>query len=206
MWRYADNYFGDTPIRKTIFAGELLLKISIFNSAADMPQPLYYQAETFVRITWADNPEYDMDAGLEEPAIHITLHDANTLYSYASIVRQDVILEEVSFVCFGVRSVFTFPASRRRGYAHQILLACKELIQKMSDADVALLWTTDENRHLYEKAGWKALPNMTTLYGEAKNPDTHHDEIAMMIFLSRKATQKKSAFENGNLFVGEEPW
>ena len=62
------------------------------------------------------------------------------------------------------------------------------------------------NRHLYEKAGWTALPNMTTLYGEANNPDMHHDETAMMIFLSWRATQKKSAFENGDLFVGEEPW
>lgn len=38
-----------------------------------MPQPLYYQAETFVWITWTDGPDYDMDAGLEEPAVHIAL-------------------------------------------------------------------------------------------------------------------------------------
>ncbi|MDJ0756732.1 MAG: GNAT family N-acetyltransferase [Ardenticatenaceae bacterium] len=182
------------------------MKISIFNRATDMPQPLYYQAETFVRITWADDPDYDMDAGLEEPAVHIALHQDNTLYSYGSIIRQDVILANETFTCYGVRSVFTFPASRRQGYAHRIMVACEQSIRSMPDADVALLWTENENRHFYEKAGWTALPNMITLYGEENKPDTHHEETAMMIFLSQRALQQRSSFEYGKLFVGEEPW
>lgn len=182
------------------------MKISIFNCAIDMPRPLYYQAETFVRIMWSDDPEYDMDAGLEEPAAHIALHDENTLYSYASIIRQEIVLENASFICYGVRSVFTFPASRRRGYAGRILLTCERYIRTMPDADVALLWTESENRLLYEQAGWIALPNMVTLYGDANHPETHHDETAMMLFLSQRAIQERPSFEYGNLFVGEEPW
>ena len=47
---------------------------------------------------------------------------------------------------------------------------------------------------------------MITLYGEANNPNTHHDETAMMIFSSQRATQKELEFETGNLLLGEDPW
>ncbi|MEL6525192.1 MAG: hypothetical protein AAFQ07_05715 [Chloroflexota bacterium] len=71
--------------------------ITIYKTSEDVPLPLYYQAETFIRLTWADDEDYDMDDGLDEPAVHITLSEGNTLFSYASLIWTDLELAGVTF-------------------------------------------------------------------------------------------------------------
>lgn len=181
-------------------------QIEIFHAASDMPPSLYYQAETFVRITWADDPEYNMDDGLLEPAVHVCLHDGNTLYSYASIIEVDVVLLNESYSCLGVRSVFTFPASRNRGLASQVLTSINKYFEHRHNVDIALLWTETQNTKLYERAGWEPQSVMTTLYGDPDSPNVFKAELAMMKFLSSKAQERRELIAQGKLFIGEEPW
>ena len=116
-------------------------ELKIYNRGDDLPLPLYYQAETFVRITWADHDEYDIDGGLTEPAIHIVLAEGNLLLSYASLIWTDLDYTGIRYRCYGLRSVFTFRGFRRRGYGGQVVQAATTLIQQKRDADIGLLWT-----------------------------------------------------------------
>lgn len=180
--------------------------LNIYHNGKEIPLPLYYQAETFVRLQWADDEDYDVDDGLDEPAIHITLSQGNSLISYASLIWTDVKNVDTTYHCYGLRSVFTFPASRRRGYGGQVVRSATKFIENQPNADIALLWTEPQNVDFYARQGWIAMPNMTTLFGEPDAPDVFDEETAMMLFISDKGKSGKGRFDTGRIYVGEEPW
>ncbi|MEO1166080.1 MAG: GNAT family N-acetyltransferase [Chloroflexota bacterium] len=180
--------------------------ITIHKTSEDVPLPLYYQAETFIRLTWADDEDYDMDDGLDEPAVHITLSEGNTLFSYASLISTDLALAGVTYRCYGLRSVFTFPASRKQGYGRQVVQAAGDYVSQQADADVALLWTEAHNIAFYERLGWVTMTTMKTLFGEPDSPEVFDEETAMMLFISDKGRAGKAVFDTGQVYVGDEPW
>ncbi|MEO1166987.1 MAG: GNAT family N-acetyltransferase [Chloroflexota bacterium] len=181
-------------------------ELKIYHATKDLPLPLYYQVETFVRIEWTDDEDYDIDEGLDEPNIHIVLSEGNTLFSYASVIWVDIVHNEISYKCYGLRSVFTFSASRRQGFGGQVVKAATDLIQQKEDADIALLWTEAHLVDYYVRYGWRAMPDTTILIGEPDEPEIFNEEIPMMLFVSDKGRAGISAIESGQLYVGDEPW
>lgn len=183
-------------------------EIKIYSSAKEMPAPLYYQAETFVRLTWADDRDYDMDVGFYEPAVNVTLaqEETNTLFSYAPIIELDLNFEGTDYRCYGLRSVFTFPASRRRGYGGQVVQASTEFIQGQEDEDIALLWTEAKNVDFYARYGWITMPELTILEGDPESPQVNDEEMPMMLFTSKSGRSAKQAISSGQLYIGDEPW
>ncbi len=182
------------------------MELQIFATASDMPPSLYYQAETYVRLEWADEPDYDMEGGLQEAAAHVTLGRGNTLFSYASVIRTELEHGGETYRCYGLRSVFTFPASRRRGYAARVVAAATALMTNRPDADIGLLWTAPDHVGLYAGAGWREMATMTTLYGDRSAPEAHDQERAMMLFISPKGVAQATAFDGTDVHVGDEPW
>lgn len=164
------------------------------------------QAETFVRLTWADDIAYDMDDGLCESSVHIALADGNTLFAYASIIWLDLNHQDDVYRCYGLRSVFTFPASRNRGYGGQVVQAATDYMRQQADADIALLWTEDNLTGFYERHGWSVMADITILMGDPEVPEVFDEEIPMMLFLSNKAQANQQGIASDELYIGDEPW
>ncbi|NJK78726.1 MAG: GNAT family N-acetyltransferase [Chloroflexaceae bacterium] len=180
--------------------------MSIYQTGDALPRPLYYQAEAFSRIVFDDDEEYDIDLGLTEPAVHITVAQGNLLIAYAAVSWTDLEHAGVQYRCYGLSTVLTFPAFRRRGYGGQMVQAAITLITQAADADIALLWTTPNNIDWYTRYGWRALPALTTLVGDPAAPEVDDEETAMMLFISEKGRAGEPAFEQGRVYVGEERW
>jgi len=171
-----------------------------------IPTHFYYQAQAFSRIIWYDSDNYDIDLELDEPMTHIVLANGKSLVSYAQVLSKTVYCEDTAYTCCGLSGMMTFPFFRKRGYGGQVVEAAISLMQNDQSADIALLWTEPHNQQFYSRYGWQAMPKMTTLIGDKSQPDVYDEEGAMMLFLSDKAKQNRSQFENGAVYVGEEQW
>jgi GNAT superfamily N-acetyltransferase len=181
-------------------------ELRIYRTSAELPLPLYYQAQAFSRIFWSDGDDYDIDLGLNESAIVVVLVNGNSLITHAAIVYADVTCAGRTYKCCGLSSVMTFPAFRKRGYGGQVVQAATALIREDTAVDIALLWTAPQNTHFYSRYGWQALPTLTILMGDAAEPTVYDEEVPMMLFLSEKGRQDAARFEHGRVYVGEEGW
>ncbi|MGB1285469.1 MAG: GNAT family N-acetyltransferase [Aggregatilineales bacterium] len=180
--------------------------LKIYRDEQKIPLPLYYQAETFIRIEWIDSDDYEIDGGLAEPAIQVAVSEGNLLIAYAAIIWLDIEHTDETYHCYGLNSVFTFAEYRRRGFGGQVVEAATATIQQQPGADIALLWAAPKDVGFYEKYGWRAMHEMTTLMGDPDSPDVYIDEVAMMLFVSQKAQGNMQDFVSGRIYVGDEPW
>jgi GNAT superfamily N-acetyltransferase len=162
--------------------------------------------QAFIRIFWADGDDYDIDYGLREEAFHVLLAIGNALISYAGVVSVHIQHAGITYTCFGLSSVMTFPAFRKRGYGGHVVEVATSLIHQDTSADIALLWTPHPNEHFYARHGWQAMPHMTILVGDPAHPTVKDDELPMMLFLSDKGKQGRSDFEHSRVYIGEIGW
>ncbi|MEO8608220.1 MAG: GNAT family N-acetyltransferase [Chloroflexota bacterium] len=183
-------------------------QMHIYASNADLPAAIRYQVHSFMRIEWYDMDDYDMDSGVENDELHpsyVALTNGNTLLSFATVVRKMLELNGEKYICYGLANVMTFPHFRKRGFAGQVVEAATKIIRE-SDADIALLWTEQQNIGFYGRSGWETLPGLVTLVGDPQNPKVYADEPALMQFLSDKGQAARPDFEHGRVYVGAWTW
>ncbi len=181
--------------------------LHVYRSSAELPHPFYYQAQAFMRITWSDSDDYNIDLGLEEPQIaFVVVAQGNRLISYAEVIWKTLLHADEPYKCYGLSGVLTFPAFRKRGYGGQVVEAAGKLIQEDPQADIALLWTAGHNASFYIRYGWEAMPNLETLVGDPEKPTLYDEELPMMQFISARGQAARAAFASGRVYVGEEQW
>lgn len=194
------------PQRREAAKKRFMPELNIYRSGADVPRPLYYQAQAFSRIVFGDIEDYDIDLELHEPGMHVVVSEGNLLISWATIVWRDIHHAGQSYTCFGLSGVLTFPAFRNRGYGGQVVKTATDLIRADARADIALLWTARHNANFYARFGWQVMPAMTTLIGSPDAPEVYDDELTMMLFVSEKGQSGMTDFEQGRVYIGEEEW
>lgn len=182
------------------------MELNIYAGGDELPLPIYYQVQGFSRVVWWDGDGYNIDLGLEEPAIHVVLADGKLLISYAAIIWRDIQHDGIMYKCYGLSGVLTFPAFRRRGFGGRVVQAATDYIRNEQMAEIALLWTDPVNENFYTRCGWQAMPSMTTLVGNPDRPQVYDEELPMMLFISERAKAKSGSFESAHLYVGEEQW
>lgn len=181
-------------------------QIFIYRDDTIIPSHYYYQAQSFVRIFWADGDDHDIDLGLKEPTIHVVLAKDKLLLSYATIVWRDVVIDGQPYQLYGLGDVMTFPKFRKRGYAGQVVQTATDLIKTETSADFGLLWTEPENYNLYRRSGWEVMPNLTTLTGDPAHPDSYDDESAMVLFCSDKGSNARTIIGQSDIYIGTAKW
>jgi GNAT superfamily N-acetyltransferase len=184
-------------------------QLDIYTTNADLPTAIRYQVHSFMRVVWFDTENYDVELAIEEDAAqptYIAVTNGSTLIAFATVVWKTITHAGEIYRCGGLASVMTFPRWRKQGYGAQVVATATRIIRESGEADIAMLWTAHANVPFYNHAGWEAMPDMVTLIGAANKPHVYDEEIAMMLFLSDKGKNNRSAFEQGRVYVGEWTW
>lgn len=184
------------------------MEVRVFATNADLPDYLRLQIISIIRIQWHETAgDYTGPSALPDewqPA-HVVGTDGDALISYAGVVRRDVEHAGQVFGTYGLSSVFTFPALRRRGFGSEVVRRATSGIRQSVDADLAVLFTAPGTEPFYERAGWQAMPSTAFLIGDRASP-RRHPGVAMMLFVSAKGNRHRLAFEHARVYLGEDAW
>lgn len=184
------------------------MDIHVFSTNADLPDHLRWQIISIIRIQWYQSAgDYTGPAALPDdwhPA-HVVGIDGDALVSYAGVVRRDIEHAGQIFRTYGLSSVFTFPALRRRGFGTGVVRCATSTIRESGDGDLAVLFTMPGMEPFYERAGWQAMPSTEFLIGDRTSPKLHR-AVAMMLFVSAKGQRHRSTFEHARVYFGEDAW
>ena len=172
----------------------------------ELPPALQWQAVSFMRVVWP----FINGGMLREtyPAalhpVHVALVEDDLLLSYAATFRLSIehAGEEYEMECLG--NVFTYPASRRRGYGRMVVGAATERIRG-SGADVAALFCEPSLEGFYAASGWEPIREAATVLTGGGGEAEELDAVRMMLFVSEKAGQRRRVFETLPLRVPF-PW
>jgi nodulation protein A len=184
------------------------MDIRVYRSNAELPDHLRGQILSLIRIEWQDDAgDYLGPEALPEAwhPSHVVGTRGDAILSYAGVVWRDIEHAGEVFKTYGLSSVFTFPAVRRRGLGGRIVQRATSWIRQAGDGDIAVLFTAPGIEPFYERCGWRAMPATQFLIGDRAAPQVH-DTVAMMLFLSAKGRLHQSAFADARVYVGVDPW
>lgn len=183
-------------------------ELHVYQSTADLPQFIELQIRTFQRILWFDDNEDEPNEPLTAAELHpvyFVLAKEDQLISYARIIWMTIPHQGKNYKMYGLGDVFTFPASRHKGYGSRVVSSATNFIRTDSEADMAILLTEPGLEKFYQLSGWDHIPDLRLLTGEKANPQIR-DDFAMMLFLSRKAKQNLSDFQTWSVFLPGDEW
>jgi GNAT superfamily N-acetyltransferase len=184
------------------------MDIQVYRCNAELPDHLRGQILSLIRIEWQDAAgDYLGPGALPEewhPA-HVVGVEGDVILSYAGVVWREIEHAGEVFKTYGLSSVYTFPHYRRAGLGGRVVRRATAEIEQAGDGDIALLFTYEALEPFYRRCGWQVMPEMRCLIGSRESPVVH-DALAMMLFLSTKGWQHRSAFERTPVYVGDDPW
>jgi GNAT superfamily N-acetyltransferase len=195
---YSHRCNGDTSVTD----------LKIFPSNAQLPADLGCQIHAFIRITWFDIFQYDLQGEVmpkEWHPCHVVATEKGVVFSYAGVVWQNKEHNGQQYKVYGLSSVFSYPAFRKKGYGGQVVEAATKVIAQSGDADLAILFTDPELEHFYARYGWQHVPNITILTGNKAAPEVY-GAFTMALFVSDKGKQAQKAFEQNGFYFGEHGW
>lgn len=173
----------------------------------NFPSVYNWQAIAFMRCEWPSIFQGDI-LYLSEPyppeydPIHFVMAEAESLLSYATLLKRTLSHAGQEFTIYGFGNMLTFVPYRKQGYGRKILRAATEFIRQ-SSVDVAILFCDKSLEKYYAAEGWLATHSPTYLgYPEKQLP---YEPLRMMLFLSEKGKAARADFENSPLWV-DYPW
>ena len=188
--------------------GQAMAELHVYQSIEELPKQFEWQIRTFLRILWFNANEDELNEPLTAAELHpvyFVLAKEDMLISYARIIWMFVDHLGETYKMYGLGDVFTFPASRNKGYGKQVVSSATSYIRADSEADAALLLTEPGLENFYQLSGWEHIPNLRLLTGEQTNPQLCND-FAMMIFLSLKAQRNRATFQTHSIFLPGDEW
>jgi len=183
-------------------------ELHVYQSTEELPKQFEWQIRTFLRILWFSANEDELNEPLTAAELHpvyFVLAKEDRLVSYARIIWMYINHLGNTYKMYGLGDVFTFPASRNKGYGRRVVSSATNYIRADSDADVALLLTEPSLENFYQPSGWEHIPNLMLLTGEQISPQLR-DDFAMMLFLSQKARHNRTNFQTQSVFLPGDEW
>ena len=173
----------------------------------DFPAIYKWQAIAFMRMQWTsifkgDNLYMSEIYPPELDPVHFVMAEGDTLISYGTILRLDLMHAGNEYKVYGFGNLLTFPPFRGRGFGGQILQRATQFIQQ-SEVDAGILFCDPVLEAFYGARGWISTRTPTRLGG----PETYEDyePLRMMLFVSEKAFRNQSDFETQPFYI-ESPW
>jgi GNAT superfamily N-acetyltransferase len=120
------------------------------------------------------------------------------LVSYIGILRRVIRVGGEDITVGGIGGVATHPAWRRRGYAHALLKAAAEFMQKEGDIDFTMLFCSCEMIPYYQKSGYRLVKN--PLYITQSSGRLRFDDNYMVLPVSGKP------WPEGEIDISGPPW
>ena len=172
-----------------------------------LPDHLGWQIQDFVRIHWFDIFAHEKDPDVHPAMWHPTyfiIAEQRALYSNATVVWQDIVVGEATYRAYGLSSVLTYPAFRKKGYGSQVVTAATDFIKAQADADLAILWTGDDMESFYTPYSFVHPRDFTVTSGDPASPEPTH--FSMLMFLSARGKQLQQSLAGGSLYFGQYTW
>jgi len=173
----------------------------------DFPAVYKWQAIAFMRMEWSsifqgDNLYMSEIYPPEYQPVHFVLAEGDTLLSYGTLLKLNLIHAGIDYQVYGFGNLLTFPPFRRHGYGGQILEAATQFIQQ-NDVDAAILFCDPHLESFYAAKAWVSTHSPTRL----GQPDQYEDyeSLRMMLFVSEKGRQSEADFETQPLYI-DWPW
>ena len=185
-----------------------MLRLHSYVSADDIPPQYECQIRSFLRIQWPDTEEADNNEPLIDPELHpvfFFLARENTLLSYARLIWMNVSHNGQTYKLYGLGDVFTYPASRNKGYGGQVVASATDYIRADPKADTALLLTEPSLHSFYQQSGWQHISDLSISFGDYQNPQSYTG-YPMMLFLSKKAQEARRDFQKYPIFLPGDEW
>lgn len=181
-------------------------KLTVYQQR-DFPSIYKWQAIAFMRMEWT-SIFYDDNLYMSEiyppefQPIHFVMAEDDSLLSYATLMKLNVVHAGVSYDVYGFGNLLTFPPYRKRGYGSQVLQTATDFIWQ-SDTDVAILFCDRLLEAFYANKGWIATHSPTCL----GTPDRSEEYMPsrMMLFVSDKGQRSRMDFERQPLYI-DAPW
>ena len=171
----------------------------------ELPSDLKWQAVSYMRVEWPF-----INGGMlretypaELRPVHFALVEDDLLLSYAATFRLRVEHAGEEYEMEGFGNVFTYPASRRKGYGRRVVEAAAGHIRG-SHADVAVLFCQPELEGFYAASGWEASREAGTVVAGEGEPK-EHDALRMMLVVSEKGAAGRPDFSTLPLHIPF-PW
>jgi GNAT superfamily N-acetyltransferase len=174
---------------------------------SEFPSIYKWQAIAFMRMEWSsifydDNLYMSETYPPELQPVHFVMAEADSLLSYASVLKLNLKLAGIDYRIYGFGNLLTFPPYRKRGYGGQILQAATTFIEQ-SDVDAAILFCDRLLEPFYAAKHWVATRGPTRL-----GCLDRYEEYApsrMMLFVSEKGYRGRADFESQPLYI-DWPW
>jgi predicted GNAT family N-acyltransferase len=186
----------------------MTLQLHSYLSAEDLPQEFECQIRSFLRIQWYDADEDDSTESLTaselNPVFFVLARD-KTVISYARLIWANISHNGNNYRMYGLGDVFTFPASRNKGYGGQVVAAATDYIRADPQTNCAILLTEPVLHSFYQRYGWEHVPNLDMSFGEPDKPQPYKG-YAMMLFLSKELQKSRTAFLKHQLFLPGDEW
>jgi GNAT superfamily N-acetyltransferase len=182
--------------------------LKIYPSNNELPSEYECQIRAFIRMLWHDAYAYDLAAPLAPPERHpqhVVMAEQHALLSYARVNWVNITHVGESYRMYCLGDVFTYPAFRKRGYGSQIVEAATSIMRADAQGDAAILFTEPNLEKFYAQSGWQHIAGLTSNIGDAAQPEAHN-YFAMMLFLSRKAQQRRADFATQTLLLPGYGW
>ncbi len=173
-------------------------------SGETLPEHYEWQIRDFVRIHWYDAFVHNVNETLHPPFWHPTyfiVAEQHALMSSAAAVWIMLEIAGQAYKTYGLSSVMTYPAFRKKGYGNQVVRASTDYIRQQTDADIALLWTSPSLEAFYNQSGWQHSDSIIVTCGDPKNPEP--TDFPMMMFLSERASKLRDI---KTFYFGEYTW
>lgn len=176
-----------------------------------VPREIAAQIRAYVAIEW---PHLQGQSGMLWPYTEsnplaptsFVLMEEEILISHAEANRRGIItFAGQDLICWGLSTVFTYPAWRGTGLAKQVVRAATEHINN-SDADIALLFAGRRLKNFYTQCGWTAMDTARVLYGEVSNPKQDQTGQIMMLFPTDKGRALQYRLLTESVYVGSATW
>jgi len=175
----------------------------------EVPPEFAWQIVSYQRIQWPflygkSNQGWDYTPRVKPPVSFI-LADEQMLISHAAVNQRMIEFAGERWNCYGVSSVFTYPAFRKGGYASRVVQAATAHILK-SDGDLAMLFCGEPLRAFYSTCGWTPADHARIFYGDHQNQTQKSDNLIMMLFISDRGKRIAQRITAEPVYVGATTW
>lgn len=173
----------------------------------NLPGVYKWQAIAFMRCEWPSIFQGDI-LYLSDPyppdfePVHFVLSEGESLLSYATLMKRDVLHAGRNYTIYGFGNMLTFAPYRKHGYGRKILQAATEFIRQ-SPVDAGILFCDKSLEPYYATEGWLVIQSPTYL-GHPKQR-TPYEPSRMMVFVSETGKAAQSEFESLPLWI-DYPW
>jgi len=173
---------------------------------ADCPSYIRTQIIQLLRIEWPhtyrnDKADWPTESAELNPTSFV-LMDNGMVLSHAAVPRKTIEHCGKNYLAFGLSSVVTRQALRRKGFGHRII-ECATNYMKQENADLGVFTCDSHLAPFYTFSGWEVAYNVPLIGGtiEKPFPSDKIGKLTIIQFFSEKAMKYREEILSRPIYI-----